>query len=169
MMEFKMDWDDETKVIFERIAHWYPHWYEHINHKVPEKLAHEAQKHFEPMLHVRPQTTNRLRDSIQAHIQPTGEGWKIDYYGLLHGLYIDEGNFDPGVQMFARDKGLKYFPVDARLGEKKRFQYIHGMGAKTPGAPTHFSQKTVDWLAEGKAIEIAYDHVMMFLNEVIGI
>lgn len=139
----------------------------HMHERLPEELAKMAEEHFKPMLSVRPEHKGELERSIRHEIRHTGEGWEVEYYGLFYGLYIDTGNFPPNQALYARDYHLGAFPIDARLGKSLYRATIHGMGSFTPGVPTHYSEKTVDWLAGGVALEVAYEKAMEFLSEVV--
>lgn len=144
-------------------------WEQHMHHEFPKELAEAAKEHMIPMLAVRPVHNQDLERSIRYDTVHMGNVWEVNFYGFLYGLYVDQGNFPSGDVIYAASKGLRYFPVDARLPELPtyRAELIHGMGAQTTGAPTHYSEKTVDWLANGKALEVAYKYMDAFLAEVI--
>lgn len=139
-------------------------WDTYMNTEYPRELAKKAEEHFKPMLSVRPVHTGKLEQSITHEVNNTGDGWSIDWYGLFYGLYMDVGNFDPNMTLYAADYGLKFFPVDKRLGASMKAQKIHGMGAKTKDSPTHYSEKTVEWLANSEAGELGMHYMTEFLD-----
>jgi hypothetical protein len=138
-------------------------------YKTARELAEYAQEYFKPMLNVRnnPRGNGDTKESIKAHITQSGDGFDIDFEGLLSAYYMDIGNGPPGVERWARSYGMHAFPVDQRFGSPVYATVIHGMGHYTSGVPTHWSEKTATHLAEGKALEIAVDHFAEFLREVV--
>lgn len=164
---FRLELDQRSWEVINRLSESLGLWEEHMHNELSEELAKKAEEHFKPMLSVRPEHTGNLERSIRHEIRQTGDGWEVEYYGLFYGLYIDVGNFDPSTALFAADYDHRAFPVDKRLGAPYFTPIIHGMGSATPGVPTHYSEKTVDWLAGGAALEVAYEKVMEFLSEVI--
>lgn len=137
--------------------------------KTSKELADYAQEYFKPMLNVRnnPRGNGDTKESIKSEITMNGDGFDIEYTGLLSAYYMDVGNFPAGQEMSARSFGMKAFPVDQRFGTPNWSAVIHGMGHYTSGVPTHWSEKTAEHLAEGKAMEIAVDHFAEFLREVV--
>jgi hypothetical protein len=137
--------------------------------KTAQELADYAQEYFKPTLNVRnnPRGNGDTKESIEAHINRKSDGFDIDYTGLLSAYYMDVGNFPAGQEMWANSYGMKAFPVDARFGSPIYSTVIHGMGHYTSGVPTHWSEKTVEHLAEGKALKIALEHFAEFLHGVV--
>lgn len=130
-----------------------------------EELARISEEYFKPMLSVKPDHTGDTEKSIRHEISHTANGFDISWYGLKSANWMDEGNFPSGVAIFAEEYGLKAFPIGKRTGKTVEFsKKIRGMGSRTDGVPTHWAQKTVDWLAEEKALEIAYE---MLINTVL--
>lgn len=161
--------DSKSQETLNALSNFLGYWEESIHKNLPEELAKKAQEHFIPMLKVRPEgSQGNLERSIRYEIRQTGDGWEVDYHGLFYGIYMDTGNFDPRDVLNAKDYHLGAFPIDARLGHTLYKSTIHGMGSFTKDVvPTHYSEKTVEWLAEGVALEVAYHHVMEFLSGVI--
>lgn len=139
--------------------------------KTAKELADYAQEYFKPMLNVRnnPRGNGDTKESIQSEINHSADGFDIEYTGLLSAYYMDVGNFPAGQEMWANSYGMKAFPVDQRFYGKGMpyATVIHGMGHFTSGVPTHWSEKTAEHLAEGKALEIAVDHFAEFLRGVV--
>lgn len=140
-------------------------------YKTSKDLADYAQQYFTPFLHsVRssPSGNGDTARSVKSNITHTETGFEINYTGLISAYYMDVGNFDPGYVMTAASKGLKAFPVDRRFGTPTFSGAIHGMGYRTPGVPSHWSEETVKHMGtEGVAIEMAMKHMVEFLNEVV--
>lgn len=167
-MEVCLKLDSRSWEVINHLANFQSSWHKHMYTELPKELAKKAEEYFKPMLAVRDKHTGQLERSIRHEVRHNGDGWEVNYFGLAYGLFVDLGNFPPDDVRYARDYGLKAFPVDQRLGEPRFLPYIHGMGAYTPGAPTHYSEKTVEWLANGPAVEVAYEHLMAFLSEVVS-
>jgi hypothetical protein len=135
-----------------------------------EDLAKYAEEYFKPMLNVRtnPRGNGDTKESIKHNINVHGDGFDIDFDGLLSAYYMDVGNFPAGQEMWAKSYGMSAFPVDKRFGSPIFTPVIHGMGSFTPGVPTHWSEKTVEHMAsDGAAIDIAMNHFADFLREVV--
>lgn len=138
-------------------------------------LAHEAytaaMEHMKPLMHVRTDVphTGALEASLVPHTTMRGDGFETEFYGLFYGLYMDDGNDSLG-EALASNYGLKTFPVDVRHGSQyyKPMSVIHPMGSHTPGAPTHYSEKTAEWLAGDSGIgEMAMKYMETWLEGVI--
>jgi hypothetical protein len=142
-------------------------WEMHMHDRLSEDLAKSAKEHMKPMLHVRPVHTGKLEQSITEQIHFNNEGFDIEFYGLLYGLWVDTGNFPPSTTIDASSYGYKAFPVDARLGASNPQRVIHGMGSQNTNAPTHYSEKTAKWLAEDEATKIGMEHLEMWLGSVV--
>jgi len=110
--------------------------------------------------------TGALSESVKSSISMAGNGFEITFDSLYYGKYMDVGNF-PADSTITRS-AHKPFPVGARSGGEVTFSWtIHGMGHRTPGVPTHFSENTAEWL--GTHIESIADlHVETFLRELVG-
>jgi hypothetical protein len=134
-------------------------------------LTQYAQDFFTPYLHsVRsdPAGNGETARSVQPQVIQTDKGFEITYIGLISAYYMDVGNFPSGAVLDASEYGLKAFPVDRRFGNPFFAKTIHGMGAKTPGAPNHWSEETVKHMGEdGVAVEIALKHMNEFFRSVV--
>lgn len=140
-----------------------------MNRGLSEEIGKEAKDHFTPMMHARPTYTGELEKSVETRVFNTGAGFEIEYWGFKYGQWVDTGNFPPGaVIMRVAGKGAP-FPIREMKGADpvKFSRTIHGMGSVTPGAPTHYSEKTVTWLADGKATEVALEHLEVWLRSVV--
>lgn len=169
MFTFDLDfkWDTASTRRITQFGEFEGKWNEMHKSSAPE-IAKIAQDYFTPMLNVRSQQTGATKDSITPLIEYSSNGWKVEYWGLLSALYMDVGNFPAGETLNAKDKGLKAFPVDKRFGNPYFRQTIHGMGARTPGAPTHWSTKTVKNLASTqKVTRVAANAMKEFLRTVV--
>lgn len=170
-----IDLDSKSWQVIDALSNFHSSWQKHMYEDLPKELAKKAEEHFKPMLAVRPNHTEELERSIRYEPRRTSDGWEVDYYGLYYGIFIDIGNFNEEIvkqkgksyPLKAEEYGIKAFPIDKRLGTPIFSRHIHEMGSYTPGVPTHYSEKTVEWLANGAALEVAYEHVMAFLSEVI--
>lgn len=166
---FTIQWTDMAKLQRDRFLSFGQGW-ESFMIQTSDELANYAQEYFKPMLNVRssPRGNGDTKDSIKHDITHGADGFTITYSGLLSAYYMDVGNFPPGAVLAANAFGMKNFPVDARYGAKRPSAQIHGMGSFTSGVPTHWSEETVKHMAnDGKALEIAIEHMAEFLNEVV--
>lgn len=124
--------------------------------QLADELAKATIDFVKPLMHARTTVprTNALENSLNAQKTESASGFEIDFWALYYGLYVDTGNDDLG-EAFASTYGLKAFPVDKRLGPSyaRYAAVIHPMGSQTPEAPTHYSEKAVEWLTgdEGAA------------------
>jgi len=110
--------------------------------------------------------TGALSNSIASNVSRDGTGFEITFDGLFYGKYMDVGNF-PADSTISR-AAHKPFPVGQRSGGDVTFSWtIHGMGYRTPGVPTHFSDKTAEWLYSHME-DISDLHVETFLRELVG-
>lgn len=142
-------------------------WDHHMHDELADDLAVSAMEHFKTMLHVRPEHSGDLERSIKYDIAHGGNDFEISYEGLFYGLFMDTGNFPASTQIF-RDNG-KGFPISHARGQAP-FMYsksIHGMGSIHPDAPTHYSEKTVKWLADDEATKLASLQLQEFLQWVV--
>jgi hypothetical protein len=162
-----VDFDASTWAFINRLAAVTATYDEHMGSPLAEDIAKVAEEYFKPMLNVRGQHTGALAASIQHTVTSRSNGWDLDYFGNFYGLYMDEGNFDPSVTLDASTFGMKAFPVDKRFGTPNFQSTIHGMGSLTPGVPTHYSEKTVEYLAEDKAADLALKRMEEFLSQVV--
>lgn len=158
--------DSATWKVIDSLSRFERAWHLHMYEELPKELAKKAEEHFKPMLAVRPNHRGDLKDSIRHEIHHKGDGWEVNFFGLGYGILIDVGNFPADDVLFAAEYDHIAFPADKRLGEPFFTPFIHGMGHHTTGVPTHYSEKTVQWLAQGASMEVVYDHVMRFLSEV---
>ncbi|HDR8003426.1 TPA: hypothetical protein QCY70_004941 [Bacillus cereus] len=142
--------------------------WDHMNRESAQRLAKMAEEYFKPMLNVRSHRTGQTERSIEHKIKHGSDGFEIEYHGLLSALYMDEGNFPAGQTLQApRGAAQRAFPVDSRFGSPAFSPTIHGMGSLTPGAPTHWSEKTVEYLAEGPGIDVLLHEMDAFLRQVV--
>lgn len=162
---FALSLDQRAEEVVARLSLAEVHWASSFE-AMAKELAILAENYFKPMLAVRPNHTGATESSIRHEIHMSSDGFEITYYGLLSANYMDEGNFPPGAVLAADYYGYRAFPIDKRLGQPTFARTIHGMGARTPGVPTHWSEKTVEWLADGVAADLALRHVAEFLKAV---
>lgn len=173
-MNISIELDSKSWEVINSLVDYKSAWFRHMYDNLPVKLAKEAKDHFTPLLSARQEHRGDLERSIRYEVNKHGSGWNIDYYGLDYGRYVDSGNFPQSEVKYASSytskktgKKLRAFPIDKRFGAPIFRPYIHGMGSHTPTAPTHYSEKTVDWLAQGKATELAFEELLAFLSQVI--
>jgi hypothetical protein len=146
------------------------HAYDNFLIQTSKDLAEYAQEYFKPMLNVRnnPRGNGDTKESIKYDITNPNGDFEIQYTGLISAYYMDVGNFPAGTVMTAKSKGMEFFPIDKRFGPPFLSRTIHGMGHYTPGAVTHWSEKTANHLAhDGVALEIAMEHFAEFLDSVV--
>jgi hypothetical protein len=144
--------------------------YDHFLVNTSKDLAEYAQEYFKPMLNVRnnPRGNGDTKESIKYDITNPSGDFTIEYTGLLSAYYMDVGNFPAGAVLSSKAFGMNFFPIDKRFGPPFLARTIHGMGHYTPGAVTHWSEKTANHMAhDGVALEIAMEHFAEFLDQVV--
>lgn len=174
-MQFVIILDENGMKILERFMSAEPYWKTFMADLAIE-LAENAREHIKPFTQAIAQWngsthgTGALSQSIQDTVTLNGDGFEITFDGLFYGNYMDVGNFPAGSTI--RRANGKPFTVGARTSSSPEditwSWEIHGMGYRTPGVPTHFSEKTALWLAVNMH-DFTDEHVNTFLRELVGL
>ncbi len=129
-----------------------PYW-QTFAQALSNRLGQEAVEHIKPMTHVSAyyQGNEALANSLAYSTSVGSRSFRVTFGGLWYGNYMDIGNFPANVGI--RRSSGRAFPVGLRSagGDYSQVTWsstIHGMGHTTPDAPTHFSAKTAQWLAD---------------------
>lgn len=158
-------------MLLSRVLRSGPLWEDHMYHELSDKLAKYAIEYMRPLMHVRSvPNTGALENSLHADVQMDGMGFEIGFLGLFYGLYVDTGNDNLGTA-YASTYGLKAFPIDRRLGSKyyNPRPVIHPMGTATPNSPTHYSDATMQHMANESAADMALRAMESFLMELVTV
>lgn len=170
MIDINVQWTDQAIAQAQRFLSFEGDW-DMSMYKTSRELAEYAQDYFTPFLKsVRssPSGNGDTARSVKPMVQQNADGFEITYTGLISAYYMDVGNFAPGEVRYAASYGYKAFPVDRRFGNPNFMWMIHGMGARTPGVPNHWSEETAKHMSEdGVATEIAMNHFVEFMQSVV--
>lgn len=166
-MNVTFDLDERSWRQITVLASFEPHWHDHMYDELSSRLAKDAEEYFKPMVRsVRGTGTGESEASVRHEIERSADGWDVFYYGNLGAFYMDEGNFSPDATIYRSNQMA--FPVGMREGATEFFSpYIHGMGHRTAGVPTHYSEKTAEWLESDKAASIALESMERWLDSVV--
>lgn len=112
-------------------------------------------------------STGETEASIHYQVDHKRDGWEITYHGKKSADYIDVGNFPASQVRFARDYGLKAFPISARAGMvHTHFAAIHGMGHSSPEYPKQFSRDGMKHLHKNVG-NLAENALQKFLDRLV--
>lgn len=119
-------------------------------------------------------SSGRLASSLHYTVTGSGGDIAVNFYadaqspdGKFYQQYMDVGNFPANMPLYARNYGMKFFPISARAGSVKfKFPVIHGMGHTSSDSPRHFSDKAADHM-EGQIRPIANKHMQELLRKVV--
>ena len=167
-----IQWNPQAEQIIKNFLNPVSYWKVFAN-DLSYRLGQEAIQHIKPMTHVSAyyRGNEALSNSLSADNKVTNDGFEVTFQGLWYGNYMDIGNFPADVGI-TRTNG-KAFPVGLRSsqGDMSMVTWvntIHGMGHTTPEAPTHFSEKTAEWLA-GNIETFTDEYLTRMLEGMVGI
>lgn len=167
-VQLELKWDDSALTTLNGLMYAHTRWENTMHKPLAQDLAKVAEDYMRPLMHVRPFFTGALEDSLKSTVTIKGDGWEVGFEGLDYGNWVDVGQ-DYDV-LYASQYGYKFFPVDRRFGAPFPAGAIHAIG-KSPTSPydvpLKFSEKTLDYLANGKAVEIGEKYLSEFLDTVV--
>lgn len=169
MINVKVDLDEHSWRQITHMASFETQWHEHMYNDLAARMAKDAQDYFKPMIRSKRGVGSGVSEATVRHeVDRLADGFDVLFYGNLGAYYMDEGNFSPDAIIYRTNKGA--FPVGKREGATEFFSpYIHGMGHRTTGVPTHYSEKTADWLEGDKAASLALESMERWLDSVVNI
>lgn len=164
MIEFQFD--DKSWEVLNQLATSLNTWDELMHTQTGNEIADIAKEYMKPLMSVRPVTSGSAESNLRHEISETTEGFDINFFSNFYINFVDEGS--PFTRLFAYTYGLWGFPIKTGDGGKIFRASISGVGqGNSPYAfqlPTHFSERTADYLAQDKAAEIVLKNMNQWIS-----
>jgi hypothetical protein len=146
-------WDSKAQGIIENFQNAEPYWQHFLGEGVHE-LGEQSIKYIKDQKFLQASApffgviagTGALEESLHYEVEPSGNGFHVNFYGLFYGNYIDSGNGNSRIY----PKNGQYLAAGSRVGNLHTMKSVAPMGqSKYSGwKPKEFSVKTAEWLAE---------------------
>lgn len=166
----RLNLDQQSEETLNRISASMGMWDELMHQQTANEIADAAKEYMKPLMSVRPVTTGSAEKNLRHEVTEHGNGFEINFFSNFYINYVDEGS--PFTRLYAYTYGLRGFPIKTGEGGKVFRASISGVGmGNSPYAgmlPTHFSQRTSDYLSEDKATTIAFNNMMQWMSGAVG-
>lgn len=164
-----LQFDEQSLQVLNQISASMGTWNNLMYTQTGNEIAELAKQYMKPLMSVRSSKTGSAEQNLRHEVTITGDGFDVSFFSNFYINFVDEGS--PFTRLFASTYGLWGFPIKTGEGGKIFRASISGVGqGNSPYAfqlPTHFSERTADYLAQEQGANIALKYMNQWIEGVV--